>query len=77
MKKKKRKPARRNPIAKALRVLKPKTEPSAKAYRRRPKHKGRPDQEDRDGLRLFLCPESGALPERGAAIPPPRPFAAS
>jgi hypothetical protein len=56
---KKRKPARRNPVAKALRVLKPKTEPNAKAYRRKPKHKhkGRPDTEDQDGLRLFLCPD--------------------
>jgi len=53
MKKQKRKPARRNPVAKALRVLKPKTEPAAKAYRRKPKHKhkGRPDLEDGDGLR--------------------------
>ena len=60
MKKKKRKPARRNPVAKALRVLRPKTEPTAKAYRRKPKHKkGRPDIDDGDGLRLFLCPESG------------------
>jgi len=51
MKKRKRKPARRNPIAKALRVLRPKTEPDAKAYRRKPKHKhqGRPDAEDDDG----------------------------
>ena len=57
MKMKKRTPRRRNPVAKALRVLKPKTEPNAKAYRRRPKHKkGRPDIDDGDGLRLFLCP---------------------
>lgn len=61
MKKRKRKPARRNPVAKALRVLKPKTEPNAKTYRRKPKHKnkGRPDLEDGDGLRLFLCPAFG------------------
>jgi hypothetical protein len=52
MKKKKRKPARRNPVAKALRTLKPKTEPNAMTYRRKPKHKGRPDTEDADGLRL-------------------------
>jgi len=52
MKKQKRTPRRRNPVAKALRVLRPKTEPDAKAYRRRPKHKkGRPDPDDGDGLR--------------------------
>jgi len=61
MKKRKRKPARRNPVARALRGLKPKRVPSAKAYRRKPKHKnkGRPDLEDGDGLRLFLCPDGG------------------
>ncbi len=31
-------PRRRNPIAKALRVLKPKTVASRRAYKRRPKH---------------------------------------
>jgi len=29
-----RKPAKRNPVAKALRTLKPKIKPSGKAYRR-------------------------------------------
>jgi hypothetical protein len=57
--KKKRKPARRNPVAKALRALKPKTEPSAKAYRRRPKHKGRPDLDDGNGLPIFPPPNAG------------------
>lgn len=61
MKKKMRKPARRNPVARALHVLKPKRVPSAKAYRRKPKHKhkGRPDLEEGDGLRLFSCPGIG------------------
>lgn len=30
--------AKRNPVARALRLLKPKRRPSAKAYRRRDKH---------------------------------------
>ena len=40
---KKRKIRRRNPVARALRRLKPKVVPSAKAYRRKPKHKGHSD----------------------------------
>ena len=43
---------RPNPVARALRRLRPKVVPSAKAYRRRlkhAKHKGRPADEDRDG----------------------------
>lgn len=61
MKKTKRRPARRNPVARALSKLKPKRVPSAKAYRRKPKHKniGRPDLEEEDGLRLFLHPPFG------------------
>jgi len=39
----KRKIRRRNPVARALRRLKPKVIPSAKAYRRKPKHKGHSD----------------------------------
>ncbi len=62
MKRKKRKPARRNPVARALSGLRPKRVPSAKAYRRKPKHKdkGHPDLEDGDGLRLFLYPALGS-----------------
>jgi hypothetical protein len=36
---KKRKLRRRNPVARAVRRLRPQVVPSAKAYRRRPKHK--------------------------------------
>jgi hypothetical protein len=39
----KRPPRRRNPVAKALRVLKPKTVAARKAYKRRAKH---PDAAD-------------------------------
>ena len=39
----KRKIRWRNPVARALRRLKPKVIPSAKAYRRKPKHKGHSD----------------------------------
>jgi hypothetical protein len=35
-------PKRRNPIAKALRVLKPKTVENRRAYKRKPKHPARP-----------------------------------
>ena len=49
MKKKKRKPARRNPVAKALRGLKPKRVASAKAYRRKAKH-GRIEPLDDDEM---------------------------
>jgi hypothetical protein len=63
-KKKKRMPARRNPVAKALRTLKPKTEPTAKAYRRKPKHKGHPETDDRDSLRP-LPTESRLRPTEG------------
>ena len=39
---------RRNPVAKALRVLKPKTVDSHRAYKRKPKHPVRPpDETDR------------------------------
>ncbi len=37
---KKRKLRRRNPVARAVRRLRPQVVPSAKAYKRRPKHKG-------------------------------------
>ncbi len=36
---KKRKLRRRNPVARAVRRLRPQVVPSAKAYKRRPKHK--------------------------------------
>jgi hypothetical protein len=68
MKKTKRRPARRNPVARALSKLKPKRVPSAKAYRRKPKHKniGRPDLEEEDGPRLLSCPDSGIAGRRSA-----------
>lgn len=50
---KKRKMRRRNPVARAVRLIRPKVVPSAKAYSRRPKHKGRSDITYRDGLFLF------------------------
>ena len=65
---KKRKIRRRNPVARALRRLKPKVVPSAKAYRRKPKHKGRSEIINRDGLFLFLCPGFERLVK---ATPPP------
>lgn len=43
MAKKKPRAARRNPMAAVARKMKPKVVPSAKRYRRRPKHKGRVD----------------------------------
>lgn len=36
-------PKRRNPMAAIARRMKAKTEPAAKAYRRRPKHKKKPN----------------------------------
>jgi hypothetical protein len=66
MKKTKRRPARRNPVARALSKLKPKRVPSAKSYRRKPKHKGRPDLEEGDGLRLLPYPDSGIAGRRSA-----------
>ena len=52
---KKRKLRRRNPVARAVRHIRPKVVPSAKAYSRRSKHKGRSELIFRDGLSLFLC----------------------
>lgn len=40
-----RPPKRRNPIAKALRVLKPKTVADRRAYKRKPKHPAHPPDE--------------------------------
>ena len=50
---KKRKMRRRNPVARAVRHIRPKVVPSAKAYSRRQKHKGRLEIQHRDGLILF------------------------
>ena len=48
---KRKKPARRNPVARSLRTLRQQKVQSAKAYRRRAKHeKARPENSDRDGL---------------------------
>jgi hypothetical protein len=48
---KRKKPARRNPVARSLRILRQQKVQSAKAYRRRAKHeKARPEHSDRDGL---------------------------
>ncbi len=44
---------RPNPVARALRRIRPKVVPSAKAYQRRAKHKSRPDDYIRDGSMLF------------------------
>ena len=49
----KRKMRRRNPVARAVRHIRPKVVPSAKVYSRRPKHKGRSELIFRDGLFLF------------------------
>lgn len=54
--KKRSPPKRRNPVAKALRRLKPKVVPSAKAYRRRPKHKGHSENPSEWPLDFFLSP---------------------
>ena len=62
---KKRKMRRRNPVARAVRLIRPKVVPSAKAYSRRLNHKGRSELIIRDGLFLFLCPEFRKL------TPPP------
>ena len=64
---KKVKTRRRNPVARAVRRLRPQKVPSAKAYRRRQKHKGRSEIKNRDGLSLFCV--SG--PEKGEITPPP------
>jgi|GEM_PF-6741608 hypothetical protein len=40
---KKRKIRRRNPVARVVRRLRPQVVPSAKGYKRRPKHKGHSD----------------------------------
>ncbi len=45
---------RRNPIARAVRKLKPTIEQSVKAYKRREKHRAHPDHIDRGGLVAFL-----------------------
>ncbi len=44
---------RPNPVARALRRIRPKVVPSAKAYQRRAKHKSRPDDYIRGGSMLF------------------------
>ena len=54
-------PARRNPVARSLRLLKSRKIASVKAYRRRAKHKARPDHNGQDGLFIF---DSGAFPTR-------------
>ena len=82
---KKRKIRRRNPVARALRRIRPPVVPSAKAYRRKPKHKGhseinrndlflffghtppRSEIQNRDGLSLFLCLDSGIIQPPAAA----------
>jgi hypothetical protein len=46
--KSKRRPARRNPVAAAVRAIKPKVVLSARRYKRRPKHKGRPEDNSGD-----------------------------
>jgi hypothetical protein len=60
MNKRKRPLARHDPVAWMLRGLKSGRVASAKAYHCKAKHKNksRPDIENADGLRLFLCPES-------------------
>lgn len=50
---KKRKMRRRNPVALAVRQIRPKVVPSAKDYSRKPKYKGRLEIQNRDGL--FSC----------------------
>ncbi len=54
---KKIKMRRRNPIARAVRHIRPKVVPSAKAYKRHPKHIGRSEIQNRDGLFLFAFSE--------------------
>ncbi len=65
---KKIKMRRRNPVARAVRHIRPKVVPSAKVYSRRPKHKGHSDIH-RNDLFLFLCPDFGEQP--GETTPPP------
>jgi hypothetical protein len=50
---KKLKMRRRNPVARAVRHIRPKVVPSARAYSRKPKHKDRLEIQNRDGLFLF------------------------
>jgi len=50
MARKKRRAPRRNPMAAVARALRPKVVPSAKRYRRRPKHKGRADETGGNGV---------------------------
>lgn len=50
MARKKRRATRRNPMAAAVRTLRPKVVPSAKRYRRRPKHKDRVDENGETGV---------------------------
>ena len=76
---KKREIRRRNPVARALRRIRPQVVPSAKAYRRKPKHKGH-SEIIRNDLFLFFVPVAASplfasflrFGERpGEATPPP------
>ena len=64
---KRKKPARRNPVARSLRTLRQQKIQSAKAYRRRAKHeKARPENLDRDGLSFLRF--RVAKPERADPV---------
>ena len=65
----KRKMRRRNPVARAVRHIRPKVVPSAKVYSRRPKHKGRSELIFRDGLFVFALWGFFFIPVRADARP--------
>jgi len=72
---KKRKVRRRNPVARAVRLIRPTVVPSVKAYSRKPKHKGHSDI-NRNDLFLFcrhdsFCPCRGFAAPRFLVTPPP------
>ncbi|PIW29892.1 MAG: hypothetical protein COW30_03830 [Rhodospirillales bacterium CG15_BIG_FIL_POST_REV_8_21_14_020_66_15] len=55
---KRKKPKARNPVARAVKTLRPQKVKSAKTYRRRAKHDdARPGDDTRDGLLLFAFRE--------------------
>ena len=70
---KRKTPARRNPVARAVKTLRPQKVKSAKAYRRRTKHeKARPEIDAPDGLFFFaFCRKSraGAFRPRRRSAP--------
>ena len=65
---KRKAPARRNPVARAVRTLRQQKIQSAKAYRRRAKHmKARPDHNGQDGLFILRFRGRSKPPDHSAA----------